>query len=260
MSTDSLTPFKANLKSFAPLMGTFLKTPAQLVCEILGRSPLDMICIDSEHAPFGPAEIDACLIALRAAAKPTLVRVASSDPRLILSALDSGATGIVVPHVTSATQAAAIVKASHYGPGGRGYAGSTRAADYSGKTMAEHLQDSASTTTVIVQIEDVEALDAVEDIARVEGVDGLFVGRMDLTVAMGASSPHDTKVTDAVKRICHQGRKNGCAVGMFTPTVEETAVWMKEGASFFLLASDHAFLMSGAQALMDGFQKARPQP
>jgi 2-keto-3-deoxy-L-rhamnonate aldolase RhmA len=245
--------FRTRLLAREALVGTFVKTPAPIVCEVLGASELDAVCIDAEHAPFGRLETDACIHALRMQNMPALVRLQNDGHEQILNALDCGATGIVVPHVTSAEQAEAIAKAAHYGRGGRGYAGSSRAASYTGKKMAEHLSDSAAQTTVIAQIEDIEALEVVEDIAEVSGIDCLFIGRIDLTVAYGAESPNDPRVLAAVEKVCRVGRQAGKAVGMFVSDVSEAGKWMEEGASLFLLESDHAFLIKGARTLRQRF-------
>lgn len=241
--------FRSRLRANEPMMGTFLKTPSPIVCEVLGISPLACVCIDAEHAPFGRMEIDGCVAALRAADMPSLVRVQSGTAGEILTVLDAGASGVVLPHVVSGPQAAAMARAAQYGPGGRGYAGSSRAASYTTKPMADHLRDSAATTIVIAQIEDAEALPNLDAIAAVEGIDCLFVGRMDLSVSLGAASPTDARVVEAVMQICAAGRRHGKAVGMFIPPSEDCATWQKEGASFFLLASDHQFLLDGSRAL-----------
>jgi 2-keto-3-deoxy-L-rhamnonate aldolase RhmA len=246
--SDRVPGFKARLKAHETVMGTFLKTPSAVVAEVLGLSSLDAVVLDTEHAPFGRVEADACIAALRAADMPSLVRTADDSPREIRNALDSGATGIVVPHVVSGAQAEAIVKASHFGDGGRGFAGSPRAADYGTLTMAEHLAASREETTVIVQIEDIPALDRVADIAAVDGVDAVFIGRADLAVAMD-KSPMDEAVIDAVESICRTCRSTGTAVGMFTPDLGELPKWRELGASLFLLSSDQSFLLAGANAL-----------
>ena len=117
------------------------------------------------------------------------MRVPSASPEHILNALDCGATGVVVPHVRSADEARAAVQASHYGAGGRGYAGSSRAAGYTAVSLAAHQAASAARTVVVLQIEDPEAVEEIDDIAKVPGVDALFIGRVDLTVAYGAQKP-----------------------------------------------------------------------
>ncbi len=246
--SERIESFKTRLGQGEPLIGTFLKTPSPIAAEVLGLSTLDAIAIDSEHAPFGRVEADGCIAALRAADMPNLVRTPDDSAREIRNALDSGATGVIVPHVTTGEQAAAVVKASHFGDGGRGYAGSPRAAGYGTRAMPQHLAGSARETTVIVQVEDIPALENVADIAAVEGVDAIFVGRADLAVAMGLS-PMDAAVIDAVEAICRTCRSAGMAVGMFTPDLAELPKWRDLGASLFLLSSDQSFLLAGANSL-----------
>ncbi len=247
--------FRQRLLNREPLIGTYLKTPSSITCEVLGLTPLDAVCIDAEHAPFDRLQLDGCIFALRAAGMPALVRVASAEPAELLNALDCGATGVVIPHICSAAQAQAVATAAHFGRGGRGYAGSTRAAGYTTKPMADHKADSGQSTAVIAQIEDIEAVDAIEEIAAVDGIDCLFVGRIDLTVALGANSPDDPAVLEAVEKVCAAGRKADKSVGMFVPRVEDTNYWRERGASLFLLSSDHSFLLQGARSLVESFRQ-----
>ncbi len=252
-----MSSFRERVRSGEPLIGSWVKTPSPMLCEVLGASALDALCLDAEHSPFDRLALDQCIHALRAAGMPALVRVPSGAPEHTLNALDCGATGVVVPHVHSAEMARQAAAAAHFGPGGRGYAGSTRAAGYTAKPMARHLADSAAATTVIVQLEDLEALDAVDEIAAVETVDCLFIGRIDLTVALGAESPAAPEVIDAVERICAAGRRAGRAVGMFVGDPAEVPRWREAGASLFLLSSDHGFLRQGADRLAADFRGAQ---
>lgn len=247
MSTN-IGNFCERLRNGEALIGTFVKTPSPIVAEVLALSNLDAFCIDTEHAPFGRVELDQSIAAFRAANKPSLVRIADDSPREIRNALDSGATGIVVPHVINAKQAAAIVKAAHFGDGGRGYAGSPRAAGYTTKPMQQHIADSRRHTAVVLQIEDLDALDNVKEIAAVDGVDCLFIGRADLAVAM-RQEISDPEVIAAVSKICVDARGAKPAVGMFTPNVSELPGWIEAGASLFLLSSDQSMLIAGANAL-----------
>ena len=241
---------KDRLAAGETIVGTFVKTPSAIVVEVLALSALDCLCLDAEHAPFGRGAIDACIMAARAAGKDVLVRVPSAAPEHILCALDCGATGVVVPHVRSVDEARAVLRASHYGAGGRGYAGSSRAAGYTTRPMAEHLDASARRTVVILQIEDPEAIDAIDAIAAVDGVDALFVGRVDLTVGYGASSQDDPRVVAAVEAVCEAGRRHGRPVGMFVSRVDDVGMWRGKGARLFLLGSDHGFLLEGAANLL----------
>ena len=250
MSDSKQRPLKEKLAGGELIVGTFVKTPSPIVVEVLGLTGLDCICLDAEHAPFDRGTLDACILAARSCGIDVLVRVPSDAPEHILNALDCGATGILVPHVRSAAQALACVSASHYGAGGRGYAGSSRSAAYTTTSMTRHLTNSAARTVVVAQIEDPEAVDEIEAIAAVPGLDALFVGRVDLTVGYGADSLDDPRVVAAVEAVCEAGQRAGKPVGMFLSRVADVAHWRARGATLFLLGSDHGFLLSGAAALL----------
>ncbi len=253
MTDSRVSGFKQRLAQGEPMIGTWVKTPSPVVCEVLCRTELDALALDAEHSPFGRLELDGCLAVSRLADMPTLVRVPSASPADLLNALDCGATGVVVPHVTTTQQAEAVATACHFGRGGRGFAGSTRAAEFGGKKMPDHLADSRQQTIVVAQIEDVEAVDAIDEIAAVEGIDCLFVGRIDLTVALGAESPNSPEVIEAVATVCAAGKRAGRPVGMFVADTAEAPRWIEAGASLFLLGSDQGFLTAGANELVGAF-------
>ena len=233
-----------------PLVGTWIKTPHPHVTEVLALSALDLLVLDAEHAPFDRAALDLCILAARAGNKPVLVRPASGNHDQILNALDCGADGVIVPHIRSANEARELVRACHYVRGGRGFAGSTRAAGYTTVRMTEH-RIAAKQVAVIAQIEDVEAVEAIEEIAAVEGIDALFIGRADLTISYAAVTPDDPIVVAAVERICAAGKAAGRTVGMFVGRVEDVPGWRVKGASLFVLQSDQEFLLKGAAALLN---------
>jgi staphyloferrin B biosynthesis citrate synthase len=240
---------KSRIAAGEPLLGTFLKTPHPHIVEVLATSGLDCICIDAEHAPFDRRDIDACVMAARIGGLPTLVRTQSSAPEQILNALDCGADGVVVPHIRSAEEAQAVAKAVHYGPGGRGYAGSSRAAGYGSTSIPDHLTNSAEKSVFVAQIEDAEALDQIELIAAVDGIDALFIGRIDLTIALGCNSPDDPKVIAACDRVIAAATDAGRPVGLFTSRPSDAPIWQAKGARLFLLGSDHSFIRQGVEQL-----------
>jgi len=235
------------------LAGTWVKTPHPHVVEVFALSPLDLIVLDAEHAPFDRASLDLCIMAARAGGKPVLVRPASSAYDQILNALDCGADGVIVPHVRSAAEAREIVRACHYVPGGRGFAGSSRAAGYTTLGMAKH-RAAARDVVIIAQIEDVEAVEAIDEIAVVEGIDALFIGRADLTISYVAETHDDAVVVAAVDRICAAGKAAGRTVGMFLGRVGDVPQWREKGASLFVLQSDQDFLLKGAAVLTEAIR------
>jgi 2-keto-3-deoxy-L-rhamnonate aldolase RhmA len=243
-----MVSFGERLRSGDLLAGTWVKTPHPHVVEVLSLSPLDCLVLDAEHAPFDRRDLDACILSARAGGKPVLVRPASSAPEQLLNALDLGADGVIVPHVRTEAEARALVQACHYGPGGRGYSGGTRAAGHTLLGMAKH-RAGAQNVVVIAQIEDAEALDEIDAIARVEGIDALFIGRADLTISLGAASPDESRVAAAVEQICAACVASGRAAGMFLGRSDDVPEWRAKGASLFILASDQEFLLQGAASL-----------
>jgi 2-keto-3-deoxy-L-rhamnonate aldolase RhmA len=245
-----MSDFKSRLRAGELLAGTWVKTPHPHVVEVLSLSSLDVLVLDAEHAPFDRGSLDLCTLAARAGGKPVLVRPASASHEHILNALDLGADGVILPHIRSAAEAEDAVKACTYTSGGRGYAGSSRAAGYTTKGMAKH-RETAKGVTIIAQIEDVEGVDNIDTIAAVAGIDALFIGRADLTIAYGANTPDDAVVIEAVDRIVAAGKAAGRTTGMFLGRVSDVPQWRDKGASLFILGSDHDFLLGGAAKLAE---------
>jgi 2-keto-3-deoxy-L-rhamnonate aldolase RhmA len=245
-----MVSFRDQLRAGELLAGTWIKTPHPHVVEVLSFSSLDCLVLDAEHAPFDRAALDLCILAARAGGKTVLVRPQSASHEHILNALDCGADGVILPHICNAADAEHAVKACHYICGGRGYAGSSRAAGYTTKGMAKHRADAAS-VTIIAQIEDVEGVENIEAIAAVDGIDALFIGRADLTISYAAQTPDDTIVVDAVDRIVAAGKKAGRMTGMFLGRTSDVAMWREKGASLFILGSDQDFLLQGAAKLAE---------
>ena len=245
------TSFRARMLAGDALAGTFQKTASHDVVEVLSMSGLDFTCLDAEHAPFGRHELDACLAVARARGFPALVRTPSAEPSALLQALDAGATGVVVPHVDSATKAAAVAKASRFGHGGRGYAGSTRWAGFATRTMTDVLAQSVAETVVIAQIEEPEGVEACEAIAGIDGIDGLFVGPADLAVCFGTTDQGAAPVRDAMRTVGEACARNGKAFMTFAGSTAAAPALRELGVTMFFVASEHAFVMAGARAVAD---------
>lgn len=201
--TVSASDLAGGLRSGGPLLGLMIKMPALRVVESAGLAGIDLVVLDGEHGPADDQLFDQHLLAARAAGVPALVRVASPDEPLILRVLDAGATGVVIPHVSTAAQAERAVRSVKYPPrGDRSAALTTRAGGHGQRSMAEHVKRSNDETVVIVQVEDPAGVDAVEEIAAVEGVSAVFPGPSDLGLALGV--PGDSQAAeliDALERV-----------------------------------------------------------
>lgn len=247
---------KNKLTTKQPIIGTFIKTPHFHNTEVLAHTSLDVLCLDAEHAPFDRADLDKCVLAAKSQQKPVIIRVPNTENSSILNALDIGADGVVLPHILNAEHAREVVKKCFYGPEGRGYAGSTRFAGYTTKKLPENLKSNANQTCVIAQIEDMEAVNNIDEICQVEGIDCIFIGRMDLTVALEQTNASHPDVMAAVEKVVDATNKYNKNCGMFVGDLTELPRWIAMGVSLFLLGSDHNFMLSGAAQLKQTFTDA----
>jgi 2-keto-3-deoxy-L-rhamnonate aldolase RhmA len=244
----AITGFRTRMMRGDLLVGTFLKTPTVEMVEILAMAGLDWVCLDAEHGPIDRRSMDAPIAMGRAIGLPVVVRVPVAAPEAILQALDCGAVGVLVPHVNGVEKAREVARWAHFGEGGRGYAGSTRWAGYAGTTIPDNLARDRAETVVLAQIEDAAALDVVEAIADVPGIDSLFVGPADLAVALGVSSLTDPAVLAAYDRIAAAAQHAGRNVSTFAATAEAAAALRPRGVTSFLIGSELTFVLNGARA------------
>ena len=250
--------FKARMLAGEMLAGTFMKTPSHDVVEVLALSGLDFICIDAEHSAFDRGRLDACLAVARALDFPALVRVPSGAPENVLQAIDSGAVGIVCPHVDSVEKAEALAKAARYGHGGRGYAGSTRFAGFATRPMPEIMAQSESETVVIAQIEEPAGVDAAAGIAGVEGIDGLFIGPADLSVAYGKTDQTSDELMAALDAVGKATKAAGKTYMTFVANPAKAQDWLKYGFTMFHVASEHSWILEGGRAAAAGIKGLKP--
>ena len=155
--------------------------------EVLSRTGVDWVGIDTEHAPYSPERVEALVRAIEPEATP-LVRLPSLSEAVsgaAKHALDSGAQGVIVPSVETASDAEAVVESTHFPPiGTRGVAGTTRANAY-GENFDDYVANADTDTLVAVQIESPPAVESIEEILAVDGIDVAFVGENDLSSALG---------------------------------------------------------------------------
>lgn len=235
--------FHQTLRQGAPLISAFVKTPHQMIVEVLGGTGLDAILLDGEHSAFGLAEIDRAILAARAVNKPILVRVPDERPSGILKILDMGADGVIVPHVSTAEQAAKIVQSATYGDGGRGFATTTRAGAYGTTDLTNHIA-AASDPTVIVQIEDPLAVENIDEIVDVAGVSGVFIGAADLAVAYGVNDLKAPRVVQAVEDVIAAAQKKGMPVASFAGNAAAAKSLIALGVTLIILASEHSAIQA----------------
>ena len=229
-------------------IGTFIKTAAPEIVEILGLAGLDFVIIDAEHAPFGRRELDLMLLAGRAAGLPVYVRIPDDRPATILQALDVGAVGLIVPHVDTGSQAAAIVRSAKFAGGDRGFSNSARFGRY-GTTTIEQAVEIGDRAQIICQIESAQAVASAEEIAATAGVSGLLVGRADLALSMGLRTLEADVVREGAGIALAAARKHGKLAGIVLGDPGEMKPWLAAGANLFIFLHDQGLLRKAATAM-----------
>lgn len=229
-------------------MGTFIKTSSPHVVEILGTTGLDFAVVDAEHAPFDRAGLDLLMMAGKAAGLPLLVRIPDRNAATVQSVLDMGAAGIVVPHVDTVADALAVVGHARFRGGDRGFSSSPRFAGYGTLGMKAAIAH-GDQAMVICQIESPAAVANAAAIAAVDGVDGLFIGRADLALAMGLDDSKHPDVSAATDASIAAALAHGKLAGIFSGSLAERDQYARAGVNWFVLGSDQSLLRQGAQGI-----------
>ncbi|MFO7824129.1 MAG: aldolase/citrate lyase family protein [Cyclobacterium sp.] len=241
---------KKRLKSGETLIGCWLNLGSSITAEIVGLSGFDWVLIDLEHGAGEPKDLLHQLQALEHTRAAAIVRVESHQKERIHRVLDLGAEGVMCPRVYSAEEANTAVRGMHYPPKGiRGVAKMVRATGF-GKAFDQYKSGTSESILGIIQIETVEALEELDQIANTSGVDVLFIGPADLTVALGIDGDLNHPLfLEAVDRIVKAAKKASKAVGILIFDPEDFKKYQEMGIQLIACGSDATFVASGAREL-----------
>jgi len=231
------------------------------VAELLATTGFDWLLIDGEHAPNDLRGILAQLQAVAGYGSHAVVRPPEGSTVLIKQLLDAGAQTLLVPMVETAQQAAAIVRATRYPPHGVRGVGSALARSSRWNQVDDYLQRAEEELCVLVQVETASAMQQVEAIAAVEGVDGVFFGPADLSASMGLlGQPGHPDVQDAICRGIAIARTAGKAAGVLSADPKLARRYIEAGASFVAVAVDTTLLVQAARGACAAFKNTAPAP
>jgi len=246
--------FKRALRAGKPQIGLWSSLSSNYSVEVIAGAGFDWILLDCEHSPN---DLESLLSQLQAAASypaTSIVRVPWNDMVTIKRVLDVGAQSLLVPYVSSAEEANAAVSYTRYPPKGvRGVAGTTRATRFG--RVKDYAKRAHEEICLLVQVETQAALDNIEAICALDGLDGVFIGPADLHASMGypgeiANPKVKPLIDDAIRRI----RKAGKAPGILTPNEADAKHWLECGALFVAVGADVGILARGAEALAAKFK------
>ena len=228
-------------------LGTWLSVGSPVIAELAAACGLDWVLIDLEHGSASEAAVPDQLRALRGTTTQGIVRVGTLDPALIARVLDWGADGIMLPHVRSAEEAAACVVAMRYPPAGtRGVSRTVRAFRYG----LEEFPGSKE-PVLLAQIEDPAGVENAEAIARVDGVNALFVGPADLRFALAQHAEHDVpNYPECLRHVVAAARSAGKAAGILIRDLDSIPDHLELGFTVLAAQSDLGILRTQYQGLV----------
>lgn len=247
--------FRRRLLAGETLIGSWCALASPISTEILGLAGFDWLVLDGEHAPNDITTFVPQLMALKGSHSAPVVRPPCNEPVIIKRLLDIGFNNFLVPFVETAEEARRAVASTRYPPAGiRGVSVSHRSNMYG--TLPGYNQSINDNITVLVQIETRQAVDHIDAIAAVDGVDGIFVGPGDLSAALGyLGQPAHPEVLDVIKHIFDRARAAGKPAGILAPVEADARRYLEWGATFVAVGSDLGVFRSATQALCDKFKR-----
>ena len=236
--------FRQRLLDKQTLVGTLVSVPSTEIVELLSLVGFDWLFIDAEHGAFGPNEI----INLLQAAKdtPCLVRIPGPDEAWIKKVLDAGASGIIVPKIDTEAQALHVIQAAKYPPQGNRGVGVGRAHQY-GREFSEYLTQANDHTVIVLQAESRTALDNIDQIAQLEGLDAVLIGPYDLSASLGYTGEvQHPEVQQAIKKISTTCQAANTRLGIFGISAEHVLPYKTMGFNLLTVGVDTLFLEQAA--------------
>ncbi|WP_455285529.1 HpcH/HpaI aldolase family protein [[Eubacterium] cellulosolvens] len=231
--------------------GTWVSIGNPDVAEILANLGFDWLVFDTEHGPLSIETVESMIQATSGTDVVPLIRVGGNDMILIKRALDIGAYGVVVPLVNNREDAKNAVAYTRYPPKGVRGAGPRRCSMY-GMRAKEYFDWADREILTIVQVETAQAVENIEEIITVDGVDVFFIGPTDLTTSLGVRGEQDhPKFIEALDRVLEAGREHGVSGGIMTYSLEQARRALERGFKFVTLSVDFRHLIQGAKGMLE---------
>jgi len=242
----AIAKFRKDLTAGHVCLGAYITLLDPLVCDALGDS-VDFFWIDMEHTSMSAAALNGHLLAARARSVPVLVRVRGSQTPFIKFVLDAGADGIIVPQVVSAEEVSHVVSDCRYPPvGRRGYGPKIHSNYGRDNEDREYVERANKNVFVVAQIENLEALEAIDDIVAVAGLDSVVLGPWDLSASLGMlGEVEHPRVLDAMQTIISKARDAGLFVGAgLGPDPDYACLMAKYGVQWMGIGGDYSYLIN----------------
>ncbi len=247
---------RTKLQSGKPTIGCFLGLGSPHVAELLAHAGYDWLVLETEHSAVDIERVEHMMMAMEGTRANPIVRVATAEPIVIQRALDAGAMGILVPMVRTANEVQAIVDTTRYPPVGKRGFGPLRASRYM-QQGREYFREANEKILVSLILETKEALDRLDEIMAVPGLDAIFVGPFDLCLSLGLDpfeQPH-AEIEDALVKLVELSRRHGIAAGVGCGSPEELQQRQDQGFTFLAYGTDYMLLEGAARRGLDAFRR-----
>jgi 4-hydroxy-2-oxoheptanedioate aldolase len=249
---------KRRIRNGETLIGCWLNLGSTITAEIVGMAGFDWVLIDLEHGIGAESDVLHQLQAMEHTPAAAVVRVESYERQRFHRILDLGAEGIMCPRINNPAEAQRAACAMRYPPEGvRGVAQMVRATNF-GANSADYLASSKDTLVGIVQVESEQVLNCLDDIAAIDGIDVLFVGPSDLSMALGVFGQLDhPRFVEALKTTAAAAKKAGKATGVLMRDPQEFKKYHDLGYRFIACGADATFVASGARTMVSTLNSLR---
>jgi 4-hydroxy-2-oxoheptanedioate aldolase len=249
----------ARLRAGETLYSGWVGLPEPLVAEVTARAGFGCVTLDMQHGLHDTASVMRGISAIALAGKPSVVRVPVGDNAMASRALDMGAEGIIAPMINTVAEAKALVAATKYPPVGERSWGPARALALQGiATQQAYLEQANSSSFVFAMIETVRAMESLDAILAVDGIDGVFVGPSDLSVTLSEGkriAPFDAFLDQHIRHIAVRTAAAGKVVGAFAANADRARHFRNNGYRFIALAGDQVYLANGANEMLQAALK-----
>ena len=232
----------------------WLTIPSSFSAETMAHQGWDTLTIDMQHGMIDDAVLVPMLQAISTTDTVPVVRVPWLEPGILMRALDAGAYGVICPMVNTREDAQKLVAYTHYPPRGTRSFGPLRAVLYAGFDYVQHAND---TIVTMAMIETAEALDNLDDILSVEGLDAIYIGPSDLSLALGCRPTFDDlepKAFEAVEHILARAKAHDVVAGIHNGTPEAALKRIAKGFKFVTISSDARLMADGAQQVISAMR------
>jgi len=242
--------FRQKIKQNKLCIGTFLTLPCPEIAEICAEAGMDWVLVDLEHTTLDVKDVQSILQVINRKCA-CIVRVPSKEETTIKRVLDTGVDGIMVPHVNTAEETMSIVQACLYPPEGKRSVGIARAQKY-GLGFKDYLDKSNEEILIIPQVEHIQGVDGIDEIAHVPGISAVFIGPYDLSGSMGMlGEVKSPQVQGNINKVFRSCSKAGIPVGIFCADVGSAFPYVEQGFILIALGLDSRFLIDSVRRVID---------